>query len=144
MTADETPARRASTPEGTPEVVDADAAVGARPVPGEMMSFSFRSSPYPTPQDLREYEEIHPGFTDRMLTLTERETDHRIREESLQNRATQVLAMVISEAWYNGHQATDAGRGGPAHTPSVSPHKGARMRPKKTSPYYKLRPLPPE
>jgi len=68
-------------------------------------SFSFRSSPYPTPQDLREYEEIHPGFTDRMLTLTERETDHRIREESLQNRATIGSQFLGGVVLYTGAQA---------------------------------------
>ena len=97
---------------GEPEVVDADAAFEGRPVTGEPMirqSFSFRSSPYPTPQDLREYEEIHPGFTDRMLTLTERETDHRIREEGLQNRATieiakrgQALAFIVVMTFAGG------------------------------------------
>ncbi len=65
-------------------------------------STPIRSSPYPTPQDLREYEDIHPGFTDRILKLTEQETEHRIREESLRNRATieiakrgQALAFIV-------------------------------------------------
>jgi uncharacterized membrane protein len=98
------PARRAGRQEGSHDVVGADAAFEARSVTGEMVhqSFSFRSSPYPTPQELREYEEIHPGFTDRMLALTERETSHRIEDESLQTRATielakrgQVLAFVV-------------------------------------------------
>ena len=104
MTDGETPAHRAPIPESAPEVIDADAAFEARSVSGEMVrqSFSFRSSPYPTPQDLREYEDIHPGFTDRILKLTEHETEHRIREESLQNRATieiakrgQALAFIV-------------------------------------------------
>jgi uncharacterized membrane protein len=63
-------------------------------VAGEVIhqSVSFREAPYPTPQDLREYEQIHPGFTDRILTLTERETEHRIQQERLQDRATIDLA----------------------------------------------------
>lgn len=57
----------------------------ARAVRGEV-SFSLRSSPYPTPDDLDRYEQIHPGFTDRMLSLTERETDHRIELEKYEAR----------------------------------------------------------
>jgi len=73
-------------------VLDPDATGGARRVTGEVMTFTLRSSPYPTPEDLAAYERIHPGFTDRMLTLTERETDHRISQEHLQTRATIRLA----------------------------------------------------
>jgi uncharacterized membrane protein len=66
----------------------------AHVVAGEVIqqSVSFRQAPYPTPEDLREYEAIHPGFTDRILTLTERETDHRIQQERLQDGATIDLA----------------------------------------------------
>jgi uncharacterized membrane protein len=66
----------------------------AYPVAGEVIqqSVSFRQAPYPTPEDLREYETIHPGFTDRILTLTERETDHRVQQERLQDSATIELA----------------------------------------------------
>jgi uncharacterized membrane protein len=60
---------------------------------GEVIeAISFRQAPYPTPGDLRQYEAIHPGFTDRILTLTERETEHRIQQERLQTRATIKLA----------------------------------------------------
>ena len=66
------------------------------------VSFSLRSSPYPTPDDLRQYETIQPGFTDRMLSLTERETDHRIELETYQShqlakiaRRGQALAFVV-------------------------------------------------
>lgn len=55
-------------------------------------TYSFRQAPYPTPEDLAKYEEIHPGFTDRILTLTERETDHRIGRDLLRDRATIALA----------------------------------------------------
>lgn len=59
-------------------------------VAGEVIheSVSFRQAPYPTPQDLGAYERIHPGFTDRILTLTERETEHRIQQERLETSAT--------------------------------------------------------
>ena len=63
---------------------------------------SFRQAPYPTPEDLARYEEVHPGFTNRILTLTEKETDHRIERERKQDDATislakrgQVLAFVV-------------------------------------------------
>jgi uncharacterized membrane protein len=63
-------------------------------VAGEVIhqSVSFRQAPYPTPEELREYEAIHPGFTDRILTLTERETDHRIEQERRQDGAVAELA----------------------------------------------------
>jgi hypothetical protein len=81
------------TPEGDePQVLGPGATGGGRRVTGEVMTFTLRSSPYPTPEDLAAYERIHPGFTDRMLTLTERETDHRISQEHLQTRATIRLA----------------------------------------------------
>jgi uncharacterized membrane protein len=78
-----------------PEVVeDQPEGFAAYPLAGEVIheSVSFRQAPYPTPQELREYEEIHPGFTDRILTLTERETEHRIQQERLQDDATIGLA----------------------------------------------------
>jgi uncharacterized membrane protein len=80
---------------GDPEVVDEHPEhVGEYRVAGEVIhqSVSFRQAPYPTPQDLREYERIHPGFTDRILTLTEHETDHRIQQEQAQDSATIDLA----------------------------------------------------
>lgn len=74
--------------EGEPE------GVATYHVAGEVIhqSVSFRQAPYPTPQDLREYEQIHAGFTDRILTLTERETGHRIQQERLQDSAMVDLA----------------------------------------------------
>lgn len=98
MTEDETPARIAPSgdiqPPDAPQVVDATTGDSEYRVAGELIheSVSFRSAPYPTPHELREYEEIHPGFTDRILTLTERETEHRIQEERVQNRATVEIA----------------------------------------------------
>jgi uncharacterized membrane protein len=81
------------TPEGDePQVLGPEATGGDRRVTGEVMTFTLRSSPYPTPEDLAAYERIHPGFTDRMLTLTERETDHRISQEHFQTCATIRLA----------------------------------------------------
>jgi uncharacterized membrane protein len=55
-------------------------------------AFSLRSSRYPAPKDLREYEQIYPGFTGEMLELTKRETDHRLEQEKLQTKATIRLA----------------------------------------------------
>jgi uncharacterized membrane protein len=92
LTDGEQPRRRLPAPGG--EIVGADAAFEGQAVSGEMFrqSFTFRRSPYPSPQDLREYEEIHPGFTDRMLSLTEREADHRMGQEALETEATIRLA----------------------------------------------------
>jgi uncharacterized membrane protein len=72
-------------------------------VAGEVIeAVSFWSAPYPTPDDLARYEEIHPGFTDRILRLTEQETGHRIEREKKQDNATiklatrgQALAFVV-------------------------------------------------
>lgn len=63
-------------------------------VAGEVIhqSVSFRQAPYPTPEDLRDYEGVHPGFTDRILTLTEKETQHRIEQERLQDNSSVALA----------------------------------------------------
>lgn len=96
MTDAEKPARRPIGPhvagQDDAEVVESDAATSEHVVAGEVIQrqslVSYRSAPYPTPGDLRQYEEIHPGFTERILSLTERESEHRIQEERLQNRAT--------------------------------------------------------
>jgi uncharacterized membrane protein len=72
------------------EVLDAD--TPAIPVAGEVRQIEVRSSPYPPPHDLQQYENILPGFTERILSLTERESEHRIQEERQQTRATIDLA----------------------------------------------------
>lgn len=68
----------------------------------EFISVSWRAAPYPTPEDLAKYEDILPGFTDRILSLTERETEHRIekerrRDDAMISLATrgQLLAFVV-------------------------------------------------
>jgi uncharacterized membrane protein len=91
----EPPGADEGSPNVNPEVLDAmPEGSDAYQVAGEVIhqSVSFRQAPYPTPADLREYEEIQPGFTDRILTLTERETEHRIQQERFQDRATFDLA----------------------------------------------------
>jgi len=97
-------------PEQQPEdhpVVDGEVVEQERPqarvVAGEIIhAVSIRSAPYPTPDDLAKYEDIHPGFTDRILRLTEQETAHRIQRENKQDDATiklasrgQLLAFVV-------------------------------------------------
>jgi uncharacterized membrane protein len=70
---------------------------------GEVVQAGSRYAPSNfSPQDLREYEAIQPGFTNRMLTLAERETEHRMTQEAAQDEATirlaargQMLAFVI-------------------------------------------------
>lgn len=98
------PSARRSPSEGPQEHFGADAAFESRSFSGEVVrqSFSLRSSPYPAPDELAEYEQIHPGFTDRMLGLAERETAHRIENEARQTSATielakrgQILAFVV-------------------------------------------------
>ncbi|HKJ69957.1 MAG TPA: DUF2335 domain-containing protein [bacterium] len=44
--------------------------------PTQLIAAAWRGQ-YPHPRDLREYEEIHEGFTDRLLTMTEAESEHR-------------------------------------------------------------------
>jgi uncharacterized membrane protein len=100
LTDAEKPARRPNASrlpgQDEAEIVQGDAATSEHVIAGEVIQrqslVSYRSAPYPTPGDLRQYEEIHPGFTDRILSLTERESEHRIQEERLQNRATIDLA----------------------------------------------------
>lgn len=66
---------------------------GAYFVPGGVIeTVSFRSAPYPSPEELAQYEAIHPGFTDRILSLTERETTHRHGREDKQDDAKIALA----------------------------------------------------
>jgi uncharacterized membrane protein len=85
------------------EVVDEGLPPQARVVAGEVIeAVSFRSAPYPTPDELAKYEEVYPGFTDRILRLTEQETAHRISRENKQDDATirlatrgQLLAFVV-------------------------------------------------
>jgi uncharacterized membrane protein len=101
------PAEPEQQPEDDPvvdgEVVDHDQPLRGRVVAGEVIeAVSFRSAPYPTPDDLAKYEQIHPGFTDRILRLTELETTHRIERETKQDDATiklatrgQLLAFVV-------------------------------------------------
>lgn len=91
----EPPGGEDESPIGDSEVVEGEPeGFATYHVAGEVIhqSVSFRQAPYPTPQDLGEYEAIHPGFTDRILTLTERETEHRIQQERLQDSATIDLA----------------------------------------------------
>jgi uncharacterized membrane protein len=74
------------------EVVSAE--VSEFQVAGELVqrSVTYHSGPLPPPEDLRQYEQILPGFTDRVLSLTERESEHRMNEERFQNRAMITLA----------------------------------------------------
>lgn len=93
------------TPPGVPEVLPAgEEPQGTHSIAGRVVhqSLEYRSGPLPSAQELGEYEEVHPGFTDRILALTERETDHRIAQEAKQTDATirlagrgQIFAFVI-------------------------------------------------
>jgi uncharacterized membrane protein len=62
-----------------PQVLPSEPAGEGRVLAGEIVQreVTFRSAPYPTPEELEQYERIHPGFTERTLNLTERETTHR-------------------------------------------------------------------
>jgi len=70
------------------EVLDAP----ERQIAGEVQQLQVRSSPYPAPDELRQYEELLPGFTERILALTERESAHRIQDEQSQTHAIIALA----------------------------------------------------
>lgn len=54
---------------------------------------SYWSGPTPSPDVLREYEQILPGAADRMIALAERQSDHRQKLESraLDNGHTRAL-----------------------------------------------------
>lgn len=45
------------------------------------------SGPLPPPEILREYEDIREGFADRIITMAEKQTEHRIDIESYTVRA---------------------------------------------------------
>ncbi len=84
--------------EGSPEFT-----LEAQP-PGQLQqrTVSLRSSPFPEPDEVARYEQILPGFTERILALTERESDHRIDQETVRTDATislakrgQLLAFVV-------------------------------------------------
>lgn len=85
----------AGDPSGSPaarrgEIVSSEPA--EYEIRGEIQQVQYRSSPYPDPSEMGQYEKILPGWTDRILTLTERESEHRIQQERLQTRATIELA----------------------------------------------------
>ena len=78
-----------------PEVLD-DLPEEARKTIVMSMSASF-SGPLPPPQMLRAYDEVLPGIADRILALTEKQTDHRISTESiLANASVRSFAYSIS------------------------------------------------
>ncbi len=76
-----------------PEVLD-DLPEEARKTIVMSMSASF-SGPLPPPQMLRAYDEVLPGMADRILALTEKQTDHRISTES-------ILANASVRSWAIG------------------------------------------
>lgn len=58
--------------------------------------------PLPHPDILRQYNELQPGFAERLLALTEQEADHRrgmernsLAENSAEVRRGQVFALII-------------------------------------------------
>ena len=69
-----------------PEILD-DLPEEARKTIIMSTSASF-SGPLPPPRMLRAYDEVLPGMADRIVTLTERQTDHRISTESILAKAS--------------------------------------------------------
>lgn len=45
------------------------------------MEQKLYSGPLPPPEDFREYEKVLPGTTDRIVTMVEKQTEHRIEIE---------------------------------------------------------------
>jgi hypothetical protein len=62
-----------------------------------------RSSPLPPPSELREYEQIAPGITDRLMTSVEKQQNHRmelektvIKTDSARSLRGQVFAFILA------------------------------------------------
>lgn len=60
------------------------------------------SGPLPSPEDFKEYEQAMKGSTDRIMTMTEKQVDHRIDMEKIivtkkfsQSTMGQILATVL-------------------------------------------------
>lgn len=46
-------------------------------IAAQQVSLKVQQGPLPSPEILKQYEEIHPGATDRIFKLTEKESEHR-------------------------------------------------------------------
>jgi len=63
----------------------------------------FFQGPVPSPAALQEYEDIQPGFAERLIALTEREAQHRHtityraqRQDARETTLGQVFALVVT------------------------------------------------
>lgn len=96
--------------------------------PKHVQGFSIqkieRSGPLPEPTDFETYEHVLPGAADRILSLTEKQQDHKIKIESrgqilyyLSKFSAQFLVLVVAilslAAGYflieNGHDSSGIG-----------------------------------
>lgn len=66
-------------PSQTTRATVAGATAGDRTV----ITGSFYVGPIPSPEDLRGYEDVQAGLADRLVSMAEREQDHRHTQESL-------------------------------------------------------------
>ncbi len=50
------------------------------------------SGPLPAPEDMRQYEEIHKGSADRIITAYETQINHRVKQEAkiIENEGSQI------------------------------------------------------
>jgi uncharacterized membrane protein len=69
----------------------------------------FLSGPLPPPEALEKYNQVLPGLAERIVALTERQSDHRQRLESLVVRSNarnellgQVFALVLAAGTIGG------------------------------------------
>ncbi len=65
--------------------------------------FMARSSPLPSPKELREYEQIVPGIADRLMNSLEKQQNHRmelektvIKTDALRSLRGQVFAFILA------------------------------------------------
>lgn len=76
---------------------------GLRPVIETFEVQHFSSRPIPSPEELEHYEKIHEGFADRIVTMAEREQNHRhdIEDSGLKavvaaEKRGQIFTFIIS------------------------------------------------
>ncbi|QDU63430.1 hypothetical protein Pan216_43100 [Planctomycetes bacterium Pan216] len=78
-----------------------------------------RTGPLPSPDELKEYEKICPGFTDRILTTYEKEMEHRhsienrvedredllVQNDKWAHRYGQIFGLVVTLVFGWGHRS---------------------------------------
>lgn len=58
------------------------------------LSQQYKSSILPEPEDMKQYEEMLPGTTERFLTMVEKEQNHRHRIQNKEVNASVVITLL--------------------------------------------------